>query len=120
MKMIDKIIVEAIIYVVLISIWMIWSYKSPAWRTYFYVTLYSIPVVFLLTVFPLTENSFQIVLILALILFWLFLIAFNVLLINKDSIEFSKYCTSKLYSYVFVGIAVVLLSLSLIFKCLVK
>jgi hypothetical protein len=120
MKMIEKIIIEGIIYVVLYSIWMVWSEKNVIWRTYYYVMLLSIPVVYYLTTLPLAETSLQIVLLWGLIFFWGFIIAFNLMLINKDSIEFSKYCTSKLYGYVFVGIAVLLLSLSLIVKCFDK
>ena len=120
MKMIDKIIAEGIVYMLLFSIWMIWSSRTSAWRTYFYVMLYSVPVVFLLTVLPLAYSTIQIIQIWTLIIFWMFLIAFNILLINKDSVEFSKYCTSKLYGLVFAGIAAFLLGISLIFKYVIK
>jgi hypothetical protein len=120
MKMIDKIIIEGITYIVLYSIWMIWSEKNVIWRTYFYVMLFSIPVTFYLTTLPLAENSLQIVLLWGLIFFWGFIIIFNFMLINKDSIEFSKYCTSKLYGYIFTGLAVVILGLSFIVKCFDK
>jgi hypothetical protein len=117
MRITDKIIAEGIIYIVLFSVYMIYSdrtfiYKN-FWRSYYYVIMYSLPMAMFVTLLPLTYSTLSSLLVWSIIIFFAEMVVFNVVLINAETTDWIKYCTSKLQGYVFAGSIAFLLLLSL-------
>jgi hypothetical protein len=119
MKLTDKFLLEGIIFIILFAMYMIWSDRPIVfknfWRTYFYVLLYSMPMVLFLTLFPL-NNLFKVCVNWTIIIFFFELIVYNILWVNKNDIEFSKYCSSTMFGIVFSLSLVVMLIISFIVK----
>jgi hypothetical protein len=122
MKLIDKLIIEGLIYGILFSMYMIFSDKPFVykyfWRTYYYVVIWSLPMVLFATVLPLAYDTFTWFLLWSLIIFFGELVLFNIAKANKDQVDFFAACTSQLYGYVFSGSIVVLAIVSLVIKFL--
>lgn len=120
MKLIDKLIMEGLIYGVLFALYMLWSDKPFVykffWRTYYYVLIWSLPMILFATLLPLAYDSFTLFLLWALIIFFGELVLFNIAKANKEQVEFFAACTSKLYGYVFSGSIALLAIVSLIIK----
>jgi hypothetical protein len=117
MRIIDKSIAEGVIYVVLFSIYMIYSDKpfiyKNFWRSYYYIIMYSLPMVVFITLLPLTYSTLSSLLVWSLIVFFAEMVIFNALLVNSEYADWIKYCTSKLQGYVFAGSIAFLFLLSL-------
>jgi hypothetical protein len=125
MRVADRLILTGIIYMLIFSIYMIWSDKPIVykyfWRTYFYLMIYSLPMVMYIIIIPLCYNYPQALLLCwSLILFFAGFIVFNLILINKEYTVFYNYCTSQLYRYIFTGFIMLLIFISLFVKCFIK
>ncbi len=120
MKMTDKLIVEGIIFMIVISMYMIWSNKpiihANFWRTYFYTSVFLLPLALFLTIKAEVNNSISLVFCWSIILFLGAIILFNFSLINKDELEFSKYCTSKNWGIGFCIFIIIMLSVAITIK----
>lgn len=121
MRVIDKLLLEGIIFLVLFVVYMNCSDKpilfKNFWRTYFYVMIYLIPVVLFATVIPLTYNLFTFLLNLSIIIFFIELIVFNIIWINATETEWYRYCTSKLLGIIFSFSIVSMFLVTFIVKC---
>jgi hypothetical protein len=65
------------------------------------------------TLLPLTYSTLSSLLVWSIIVFFAEMVVFNVVLINAETTDWIKYCTSKLQGYVFAGSIAFLLLLSL-------
>jgi hypothetical protein len=120
MKMIDKIILESLMFMALFAVYMIYGDKpflfKNFWRTYFYVLMYGFQLALIITALPLAEGGFSILVLWTIILFLTELIIYNVLLINKPLAVYQGLCNNKTYGLVFsISIAGMLL-VSLLIK----
>jgi len=125
MRITDKLVATGIIYMMIFSIYMIWSDEPIVykyfWRTYFYMMIYSLPMIMFILILPLcVNNPLAKFLCIALVVFFGGFIAFNLRLINEDSVSFHNYCTSQVYRYVFTCFIALLIIVSFIIKCFAK
>ena len=106
------------VYMVLYAMYMIYAPSIVIgvsfWRSYYYLLMYAFPFALFIAFYSLADTILQKLFILVIIVFLFELICYNIALINKDSLEWTKACISKIFGYVFTGSLVVLLSTALI------
>lgn len=117
-KVINKVIIIGMVYMVLFTIYMIYAPSvvvgASFWRSYYYLLMYAFPFALFITFYSLADTVLQKLFILVMIIFLFELICYNIALIHKDVFEWTKACLSKTFGFIFAGSIVVLLGTTLI------
>jgi hypothetical protein len=118
LKVINKIIISGIIYMVLYTIYMVFAPSivdlPNFWRSYYYILMFSFPFSVFLIIYPLAEAIIQKLFMLVILTFLFLLISYNIALINSDILEWNRACISKVFGFIFAGVAALLIATALL------
>ena len=120
MRIIDRILLEGVIFILLFAVYMIYGDKQfwfkTFWRTYFHILIYGFPLVLIITTLPMVESGFSLMVSCTIILFLVELIIYNILLINKPFKIYQELCNNQTYGIVFSLSIAAMLLVSLLIK----
>ncbi len=118
LKIINKLIIIGIIYMVLYAMYMVLSpsvvVSSHFWRSYYYILMFSFPFSVYFVIYPLAEAIIQKLFMLCIMIFLFLLISYNAALVNRDLLEWDKACISRIFGYIFAGVIAVFLGIALL------
>jgi len=84
------------------------------WRSYYYILMFSFPFSVFLIIYPLAEAIIQKLFMLVILTFLFLLISYNIALINSDILEWNRACISKVFGFIFAGVAALLIATALL------